>query len=88
MLPLVSSTIPRLTGTRSLLKWVIGWSSSSWKTRKSSFRSSGHEAPGLVRDGGGDVDQLDAGAKAERLRIALRLRLLGPLSPRPPAARS
>jgi hypothetical protein len=30
MLPLVSTTMPRLTGTRSLLKWVTvtGWSSS------------------------------------------------------------
>ena len=25
MLPLVSSTMPRLTGTRSLLKWLMSW---------------------------------------------------------------
>ena len=39
MLPLVSSAMPRLTGTRSLLKCVIGCGSSSSYTRKSSFRS-------------------------------------------------
>ena len=76
MLPLVSSTIPRLTGTRSLLKCVIGCGSSSWKTRKSSLPQPRHEAAGLIGDRGGDVDQLDAAAETERLRIALRLRLL------------
>ena len=37
------------------------------------FVQSGHEAAGAVGDGRVDVDQLDAGAKPERLRTLLRL---------------
>src|SRR5262245_2443619 len=45
MLPLVSRRIPRLTGTRSALKWVIACGRSSSYTRKSSRRRPGTKRP-------------------------------------------
>ena len=69
MLPLVSTTSPRLTGTRSLLKCVICCSWPSSKSAEVLLAQAGDEPAVRVGDGGGDVDELDAGAEAEDLRV-------------------
>ena len=72
MLPLVSSTSPRLTGTRSLLKCVISCSSFSSYTMKSFWRQAGDEAPVAVDDRRRDVDEIDAAAEPEFFLILPR----------------
>ena len=73
MLPLVSSTMPRLTGTRSELKCVISIGLSSSYTRKSSCRRPDTKRPDAIGDRDVDVDQLDAALEAEAvLRLGAR----------------
>ena len=73
MLPLVSSAMPRLTGTRSALKCVIvcGWSSSY--TTKSSCAQPDTNRPVAVGDRDRDVDEVDACAEPEGALTVLRI---------------
>ena len=69
MLPLVSTTSPRLTGTRSLLKWVIGLLLTVLEEPEVFFAQAGHETAVDVGHRGRDVDELDAGFEAEDLGV-------------------
>ena len=60
MLPLVSSTMPRLTGTRSALKCVTVLRLLVVVDAEVVLGQAGDEAAGLVGHRRGDVDQLDA----------------------------
>ncbi len=65
MLPLVSTTRPRLTGTRSLLKWVILLLDAVLVDDEVVLPQAGDVAAVEVADADGHVDQLHSRAEAE-----------------------
>ena len=65
MLPLVSSTMPKLTGTRSALKSATSTGSIVFKNRKVGLWSVLARSGRSVGDRGRDVNQVDAAAEAE-----------------------
>ena len=65
MLPLVSSTMPRLTGTRSALKCVTVYRLVVFVDDEVFLAEPGDEAAAGVGDRRRDVDQLDAALEAE-----------------------
>ena len=68
MLPLVSSTMPRLTGTRSALKCVTSRGSLVLVYQEVLLLKTGDEPAARIGDRRGDVDQFDAAAEPETFR--------------------
>ena len=76
MLPLVSSAIPRLTGTRSALKCVTVCQLAVFVHDEVLLVQAGDEPAARIGHARGDVDQLDATLEAESGLGTLGRRLL------------
>ncbi len=74
MLPLVSRTMPRLTGTRSALKCVTVCELIVFVDEEVLLPETGHESAARVGHRRRDVDQLDAALEPERIATLIGAR--------------